>query len=68
MQARLAVDHGKQVFLISSLVSQYSWARSYLKRGAVEVSEPDEIVRLLKPPEVVAARSRQIHQDALALD
>lgn len=68
MQARLAVDHGKQVFLISSLVSHYSWARSYLKRGAVEVSDPEEIVKLLRPPDVVAARSRQIHQDALALD
>ena len=40
MQARLASEHGKQVFLLRSLVTDQPWARQYLKRpGVVEASD-----------------------------
>ena len=50
MQARLAIEHGKQVFLLHSLVTEREWARRYLERPRVhEVSDVADIVRLLRP-------------------
>jgi DNA processing protein len=50
MQARLAIEHGKQVFLLHSLVTEREWARRYLKRPRVhEVSDVADILRLLRP-------------------
>jgi len=50
MQARLAIEHGKQVFLLHSLVVEREWARRYLERPRVhEVSDVADIVRLLRP-------------------
>jgi DNA processing protein len=44
MQARLALEHGRPVFLLDSLVEQHKWASSYAKRpGTHVVSTPDEI-------------------------
>ncbi len=43
MQARLALEHGKQVFLISQLVTSQPWARKYLERGAIEVRTVDDV-------------------------
>ncbi|MGH3429854.1 MAG: DNA-processing protein DprA [Mycobacteriales bacterium] len=44
MQARLALAHGRPVFLLDSLVEQHKWARSYAERpGTHVVSSPDEI-------------------------
>jgi DNA processing protein len=44
MQARLALGHGKKVFLIRSLVTSQPWAREYVvKRGAIEVDGPEEV-------------------------
>jgi DNA processing protein len=49
MQARLAIEHGKQVFLLHSLVTEREWARRYLQRPRVhEVSDVADIVRLLR--------------------
>lgn len=67
MQARLALEHGKKVFLISSLVQEHEWARKYLLRGAVEVATVDDVIKHLRPADVQAQRSRQVHQEALAL-
>jgi DNA processing protein len=68
MQARYALEHGKRLFLLSSLVLERKWARSYLARpGAVEVRDVDDIVGLLESPEVVRARSDQRRQLTLAL-
>lgn len=67
MQARYALEHGKRVFLLSSLVRERSWARRYLDRGAIEVDDVDDIVRLLQSPESVQARSDQRRQLSLAL-
>ena len=67
MQARYALEHGKRVFLLSSLVEDRPWARRYLERGAVEVRDVDDIVRMLQSPEAVQARSAQRRQLSLAL-
>ena len=68
MQARYALEHGKRVFLLSSLVRERPWAQQYLKRpGAVEVQDVEDIVRLLQSPEVVEARSAQRRQLTMAL-
>jgi DNA processing protein len=68
MQARFALEHGKRLFLPSSLVRERQWAREYLKRpGAVEVRDIDDIVRLLQTPQAVQARSDQRRQLTLAL-
>ena len=68
LQARNALEHGKRVFLLTSLVHERQWARKYLERpGAVEVRDVDDIVRLLQTPEAVQARSDQRRQLTLAL-
>lgn len=33
MQARIALEHGRSVFLLSSLVAQHDWARQYVEEG-----------------------------------
>lgn len=70
MQARLAIEHGKQVFLLRSLVTEREWARQYLRRPrAQEVVDVDDILSALRKPEEVVARVRdQQVQLALALD
>lgn len=67
MQARYALEHGKRVFLLASLVRERPWAQGYLARGAIEVENVDDIVRLLQPPEAVQARSDQRRQLSMAL-
>lgn len=59
MQAEAALTHGRSVFLPSSLVQAHEWAAKLVQEGhrgtrAIEVSSPDEIVRLLElePPEL----------------
>lgn len=64
MQARLALEHGKQVFVIRQLVTDQKWARDYVaKRGAIEIGEPDDVLRWIASPEAVrdtATRSQQL--------
>ncbi len=68
MQARLAIEHGKQVFLLASLVTSRDWARSYLKRPRVhEVTDVDDIIRFLRPPDEMRSRAEQRVQLALSL-
>lgn len=67
MQARLALEHGKQVFLVSSLVKRHEWAQKYVLRGAIEVSDVEDVVRHLRPVAVQTERSRQVHQGTLAI-
>lgn len=66
MQARLALEHGKRVFLLRSLVASQTWARDYVSRGAIEVESVDDILRFLRSPEQIEALSSQRRQ--LALD
>ena len=63
MQARLALEHGKQVFLVSRLVTSQAWARKYLDRGAIEVRHADDVLgrlRSLERVEALTAGRRQL--------
>src|SRR5207248_2944280 len=45
MQARLALEHGKRLFLVESLVMQEPWASEYAKRpGATVVQSVDDVM------------------------
>ncbi len=58
MQARLALEHGKKVFLLHSLVTDQPWAQKFVaERGAIEVTAVEEIVERLVAPERVQAVS-----------
>lgn len=69
MQARLATEHGKKVFLVRSLVTSQAWASHYVRRrGAIEVSDVDEVIaRLAAPERVRQATEQQQAQLTLAL-
>jgi DNA processing protein len=68
MQARLAIEHGKQVFLLHSLVTEREWARRYLDRPRVyEVNDVADIVRLLRPAAVQRNRAMERVQIPLTL-
>jgi DNA processing protein len=48
MQARLALEHGKRVFLVERLVMQEDWAQKYAERpGCMVVSDVSQILSLL---------------------
>jgi len=48
MQARLALEHGKRLFLVESLVMHEPWAREYAKRpGATVVQSVDDVMAAL---------------------
>lgn len=68
MQARLALEHGKKVFLLKSLVTDQTWAQSYVKkRGAIEFDDVDDVTRHLASPERVRQASEQRQQLTFAL-
>lgn len=63
MQARLALEHGKRVFLVASLVTAQSWADKYARtRGAIVVEKVDDVITHLARVERVrdVALSRQL--------
>ncbi len=67
MQARLALEHGKRVFLVKSLVTDQQWAKDYVaKRGAIEVADVDEVVRYLAAPERVRQATERRQQLSFA--
>ncbi|MGH9891772.1 MAG: DNA-processing protein DprA [bacterium] len=48
MQARFALDHGKRLFLVDSLVLQEEWAKRYAEKpGATVVDSVDDIIQVL---------------------
>jgi DNA processing protein len=48
MQARIALEHGKRVFLVSGLVTREPWAQAMLRRpGVTEVSAVDEVLAVV---------------------
>lgn len=66
MQARIAADHGKQVFLIRSLATSEQWAAKMIQQGrAVEVSELDDVLSRLGTAQRVQRASQQRIQLAL---
>lgn len=67
MQARFALEHGKQVFLLESLVHEHAWARDYVQRGAITVHAVDDIVAALRPVEALEEATRDRLQLTLRL-
>lgn len=68
MQARLAIEHGKQVFLLHSLVTEREWAQKYLERPRVhEVNDVADIVRLLRSAAEQRNRAMERVQTSLTL-
>src|SRR6266508_395051 len=54
MQARMALEHGKKVFLLRSLVEQHQWARGYSeRRGAYIVDDVDDILAHIAAPQAI---------------
>jgi DNA processing protein len=48
MQARLALEHGKRLFLLESLVTDQEWAQRYASRpGTAVVKHADEVLEIL---------------------
>ncbi|HEX6925388.1 MAG TPA: DNA-processing protein DprA [Longimicrobiaceae bacterium] len=52
MQARVALQHGRTVFLLESLVNEHAWARKYVTEGAygthaIMISSPEEVIERL---------------------
>jgi DNA processing protein len=68
MQARLALQHGKRVWLLRSLYEVHSWARTYAdERGAKVVETVEEIVSDLRSTEAVKERADVRMQLTLAV-
>jgi DNA processing protein len=47
MQARLCLEHGKQLILLRSLLDQEEWARKYAEKPGATVVEDDDIDRIV---------------------
>jgi DNA processing protein len=69
MQARLALQHGKLVFLVQSLVTSQPWAQRYLdkQQRAIQVAGVDDVLSFLRSPEGVESVSEGRRQLALGL-
>ncbi|PZG18991.1 DNA processing protein DprA [Micromonospora craterilacus] len=61
MQARLALEHGKKVFLLKSLTESQEWARKYVAtRSAIKVDDVADVVKQLNDPaKIHAANTRR---------
>jgi DNA processing protein len=59
MQARLALEHAKRLFLVEPLVMQEKWARQYADRpGATVVRSVDDVLGVLDAEESVEKTSQ----------
>ncbi len=68
MQARLAYEHGKQVFLVESLATAQEWAKKMLERGrATSVGHFDDLARQLVDADRLLAASKELHLEPFAL-
>lgn len=68
MQARLAYEHGKKVFVIRELVTNQPWARSYVDAGkAIEVERVEDVLDRLRPVDEVLDAAAFSEQLALEL-
>lgn len=59
MQARFAMEQGKHVFLLASLVAEYDWATSYARRGAIVVDDVRDVLKALRPVRAVADATQE---------
>jgi DNA processing protein len=60
MQARLALEHGKRVFLVESLVLHEEWAKGYVDRPGVHVVENAVDVLKTAEPLLTARKPQQL--------
>lgn len=61
MQARLALEHGKRLFLVESLVMHQEWAKRYASRpGAVVVRRANDVL------DILASSAKPIQQLVIA--
>lgn len=68
MQARLALEHEKKVFLLRSLVTDQEWARDYVaNRAAIAIDNVDEVLKHLAAADRVRQRARQHQQLSLTM-
>ena len=68
MQARLAYEHGKRVFLLDSLVTEQAWAQQMIeRRRAVPVSCIEEIASRVVSPDRVRDVSDLLHVEPALL-
>ena len=68
MQARLAYEHGKQVFLVQSLATTQEWARKMLDAGrALPVRDFDDLASELVTADRLLAASKDLHLEPFAL-
>ncbi|MCY3805146.1 MAG: DNA-processing protein DprA [bacterium] len=68
MQARLAYEHGKQVFLVKSLATSQEWAKKMLDRGrATPVGHFDDLARELVDADQLLRASKELHLEPFAL-
>ena len=69
MQARLAIQHGKRVWLLKSLVNSQDWAQSYVaRRGAMAVASVEDVIADLVDPDRLhraALQQQQLRLDVL---
>jgi DNA processing protein len=69
MQARLASEHGKRVWLIQSLVDQQPWAQKMVHEGrARAVASTRDVIAELAEPHAVALATRAPVEAQLQLD
>lgn len=69
MQARVALEHGKKVFLLRSLTQAQPWAHEYVNdRGAVMVDDVEDVVKSLSAPDRIQAVNASRAQLALDFD
>lgn len=65
MQARLALDHGKRLFLVRSLVMQEAWAQKYAEKpGVIIVDRVEDVLRVLDAPESIGADGLLVAEDS----
>ena len=68
MQARLAYEHGKWVFLLDTLVAEQPWAQQMVeRRRAVTVSCIDPITSRVVAPDCVHDVSDLLHVELALL-
>jgi DNA processing protein len=68
MQARLALEHDKKVFLVASLVAAQPWARDYVdRRDAIAIDDVHEVLKHLAAPDRIRQKARQQQQLSLTL-
>lgn len=68
MQARLAYEHGKTVFVLDSLVTNRPWASSYVQAGkAIEVTDVDDVIQRLRSVEEIRDAAAFTEQLALQI-